>query len=233
MTAPDIISLILKVLSYGFLGYSILYTTLLVTYVTVGWITLYVRRHKRKFKNFLVNDIFVPISIIVPAYNEEMTIVGSIKSMLKLDYSLYEIVIIDDGSKDQTSQKIIDEFQMHRIYRPIHKMIKCQTEEYIYETYTERVPITLVRKKNGGAKADAINMGINVCKYPYFICVDADSILQANSLREIVAPVAEDDAVVAVGGAIRILNDVTIKEGIVENYRIPRKWLGLTRADNK
>ncbi|MDD4154780.1 MAG: glycosyltransferase family 2 protein, partial [Bacilli bacterium] len=225
MSALEITILVLKILSYGFLGYSIIYSTLLVTYVTVGWMTLYRQKHNRKFKNFLINDFFVPISIIVPAYNEELTIIGSIKSMLKLDYELYEIVIIDDGSKDNTSQLIIEEFQMHRVYRPIHKMIKCQAEEFLYESYSQRIPITLVRKKNGGAKADAINMGINVCKYPYFICVDADSVLQANSLKEIVAPAIENDSVVAVGGAIRILNDVTIKDGLVDNYRIPKKWL--------
>ena len=225
MSALEITILVLKILSYGFLGYSIIYSTLLVTYVTVGWMTLYRQKHNRKFKNFLINDFFVPISIIVPAYNEELTIIGSIKSMLKLDYELYEIVIIDDGSKDNTSQRIIEEFQMHRVYRPIHKMIKCQAEEFLYESYSQRIPITLVRKKNGGAKADAINMGINVCKYPYFICVDADSVLQANSLKEIVAPAIENDSVVAVGGAIRILNDVTIKDGLVDNYRIPKKWL--------
>ena len=66
-------------------------------------------------------------------------------------------------------------------------------------------------------------MGINICKYPYFLCVDADSVLQTNSLKEIVAPVMENDDVIAVGGSIRILNDSIIKDGILEEYNIPSK----------
>ncbi|MDD3170913.1 MAG: glycosyltransferase [Bacilli bacterium] len=221
----EILKSILQIISYMFIGYSMIYTTIMVIFVIMGWFLLYKQKQQRRFENRLINKFYLPISIIVPAYNEEYTIIGSIKSLLKLDYNLYEIVVIDDGSKDETSKKVIEEFHMHKINRPIHKMIKCQLEEFLYESHSEKVPITLVRKKNGGVKADAINMGINVCKYPYFICMDADSVLQNNSLKEIATPVMKDDSIVAVGGAIRILNDVKIKDGKVIKYRIPRNWL--------
>ena len=110
------------------------------------------------------------------------------------------------------------------IRRPIQRKIDCQPVEFIYEAATQKVPLTLIRKKNGG-KADSLNMGINACKYPYFICIDADSVLQKDSLSKIVKPVLENENVVAVGGAVRPSNSVEIKDGKVINYRLPRNLL--------
>ena len=72
-------------------------------------------------------------SILVPAYNEEVTVKDTVTSLLNLDYKLYEIIVIDDGSKDKTSQVLIDAFHMERVERPIRHLIQCQPEEEIYE----------------------------------------------------------------------------------------------------
>ena len=79
----------------------------------------------------------------------------TVTSLLNLDYKLYEIIVIDDGSKDKTSQVLIDAFHMERVERPIRHLIQCQPEEEIYECPNQKVPITLIRKKNGG-KADSL-----------------------------------------------------------------------------
>ena len=139
-------------------------------------------------KNVLLQDYYVPVSIIVPAHNEEITVVDTVLSLLKLQYKLYEIIVVDDGSQDGTSARLIGAFNMHKVHRPIRRQLLCQPEDSVYETDQQRVPITLIRKKNGG-KADALNMGINCAKYPYFICIDADSVLQYDSLEKIVRPV--------------------------------------------
>lgn len=97
-------------------------------------------------------------------------------------------------------------------------------EEFIYESYEQKVPLTLIRKKNGG-KADTLNMGINAAQYPYFICMDADSVLQYDSLKKIVIPVLEEENVVAVGGTVRPCNDVTLKDGRVIKYRLQKDIL--------
>ena len=145
----------------------------------------------------------------------------TVTSLLNLDYKLYEIIVIDDGSKDKTSQILIDAFHMERVARPIRHLIQCQPEEDVYECPTQKVPITLIRKKNGG-KADSLNAGINAARYPWFICMDADSILQHDSLEKIVRPVLEDENVIAVGGSVRPANGVVIKKGHVIKYRLPR-----------
>src|SRR5699024_6663671 len=100
----------------------------------------------------------------------------------------------------------------------------CQPVEAVYETQAWKVPITLVRKANGG-KADALNMGVNVSNYPYFLCLDADSVLQSDSLEKIVRPVLESDNVVAVGGTVRPCNGAQIENGRVIRYRMPRNLL--------
>lgn len=203
-----------------FILYLIGYSTFLFLSVVVGASTLYRTRQQVMLKNILEKNYYVPVSIVVPAYNEELTVVETVRSLLALDYNVYEIIVVDDGSKDSTSQTLIDAFDMHLIRRPIRRQVDCQPEEFIYGSFNQKVPLTLIRKKNGG-KADALNMGINASQYPYFICMDADSVLQYDSLREIVRPVLEDDRVVAVGGSIRPSNNVELEQGRVKRYRLP------------
>ncbi|MBO6016208.1 MAG: glycosyltransferase family 2 protein, partial [Lachnospiraceae bacterium] len=190
------------------------YASFLFLSVTVGSASLYAAKRRNILKNELRHDYYVPISIVVPAHNESITIEATINSLLALDYKLYEIVVVDDGSSDDTSQVVRDSFHMIQISRPIQRKLKCQPVEAIFETREYKVPITLIRKKNGG-KADALNMGINASRYPYFICMDADSVLQRDSLKKIVRPVLEDERVVAVGGAVRPCNDAELVDGQV------------------
>ena len=207
-----------------FILYMIVYSSFLFLSVTVGSSDLYAAKRRNLMKNELSNDYYVPVSVIVPAHNEQVTIESTVRSLLALDYRLYEIVVVDDGSTDDTVQVLRDAFHMWRIDRPIQRRIPCQPEEEIYETREWKVPITLVRKQNGG-KADALNMGINVANYPYFLCIDADSVLQYDSLEKIVRPVLEDSSVVAVGGSVRPCNGAEIENGRVVCYRMPRKLL--------
>jgi len=223
-TAFEFIKVFLICVEFFFAAYLIGYSTFLFIAVITGSSQLYRKRQQDRLKNTILKDHFVPISIIVPAYNEDITIVENVRSLLSLDYPLYEIIVVDDGSGDNTSAKLIEAFEMLPIRRPIQRKIDCQPVEFIYEAATQKVPLTLIRKKNGG-KADSLNMGINACKYPYFICIDADSVLQKDSLSKIVKPVLENENVVAVGGAVRPSNSVEIKDGKVINYRLPRNLL--------
>ncbi|MBQ4238749.1 MAG: glycosyltransferase [Ruminococcus sp.] len=207
-----------------FVIYLIGYSTFLFIAVVTGSSSLYKKRQQDRLKNTILKDHYIPISIVVPAYNEDVTIVENVRSLLTLEYPLYEIIVVDDGSKDNTSKKLIEAFDMQAIRRPIQRKINCQPAEYVYETADQKVPLTLIRKKNGG-KADALNMGINACKYPYFICIDADSVLQYDSLSKVIKPVLENENVVAVGGAVRPANSVEIVNGHVINYRLPSNLL--------
>ena len=205
----------------AFFVYLILYSSFLFIAVIIGSVSLYNKSKKQRFKNVLDKKYHIPVSIVVPAYNEEVTVVDTVKSLLLLDYNSYEIVVVDDGSKDATTKTLVDAFHMQRVRRPIRKQVNCNDAEAIYECFDQKVPLILVRKKNGG-KADALNMGINVSRYPYFICMDADSVLQSDSLIKITQPVLEYENVVAVGGVVRPCNDVELENGRLKKYRLPK-----------
>ena len=112
-----------------FILYLIGYSTFLFLSVVVGASTLYRTRQQVMLKNILEKNYYVPVSIVVPAYNEELTVVETVRSLLALDYNVYEIIVVDDGSKDSTSQTLIDAFDMHLIRRPIRRQVDCQPEE--------------------------------------------------------------------------------------------------------
>ena len=225
----DGIKLFLEWVGYFFIAYLIGYSTFLFLSVIVGSLDLYKRNRQEKFKSILPTDYYLPISIIVPAHNEEITVVDTVRSLLALDYRSYEIIVVDDGSSDATSEVLAEAFDMHVVHRPIRRRIECRREECVYETSAQKVPLTLIRKENGG-KADALNMGINAANFPYFICMDADSVLQYDSLRRIAQPVLEDGKVVAVGGIVRISNDVELENGRVKHYRLPRNILAFMQV---
>ena len=225
----DSVKLLLTGVGYFFIAYLIGYSTFLFLSVIVGSLDLYKHHRQEQFKSILPSDYYVPISIIVPAYNEEITVVDTVRSLLTLEYRAYEIIVVDDGSKDRTSEVLAKAFDMHLVHRPIRRQVDCQREEYVYETRAQKVPLTLIRKKNGG-KADSLNMGINAANFPYFICMDADSVLQYDSLRRIVQPVLADGNVVAVGGIVRISNDVELENGRVQRYRLPRNILAFMQV---
>lgn len=220
----DAFKLFYECVGIFFILYMIGYASFLFLAVAVGSSTLYQLKRRNYLKNELRQDYYVPVSILVPAHNEEVTIADTIRSLLQLDYQLYEIIVVDDGSTDDTARLVRETFHMQQIDRPIHRMVPCQNVLAVFETQEYKVPVTLISKKNGG-KADALNMGINASKYPYFVCMDADSVLQYDSLEKIVRPVLEGSNVVAVGGAVRPCNGAEIQNGRVISYRMPHKVL--------
>lgn len=172
--------------------------------------------------SILKNDMnYIPVSILVPAYNEEVTIIDTINSLLNLDYPEYEIVIINDGSTDDTAKVIIDYFNLKQVARPINKLVPSKEMKEVYENDGE-IKVVLVNKENGG-KSDALNMGINISRYPLFVCVDADSMLQSDSLKKIVEPFLESDDTIAVGGNIKVSNQVVLDKGKVVDTRVPKR----------
>ena len=108
--------------------YLLVYATFLVISVTVGASELYKNQQMSRLHNEISHEYYFPVSIIVPGYNEEVTICDTVHSLLNLDYKLYEIIVVDDGSKDDTSKVLIEEFKMTKLRRKIKKSIRCQQE---------------------------------------------------------------------------------------------------------
>ncbi len=141
----EVIKTFLDGVNVFFVIYMIAYSTFLFLAVVVGSSTLYRTKQQVMLKNVLEKKYYIPVSIIVPAYNEEMTVVETVRSLLELDYTVYEIIVVDDGSKDTTSQVLIDAFNMQRIRQPIRRRINCQQEEFVYTAFGQKVSLTLIR----------------------------------------------------------------------------------------
>lgn len=170
------------------------------------------------------SSLDIPVSIIVPAYNESSSIVTSVRAMLQLEYPDYEVIVVNDGSKDDTLQKLIDEFGLNEFPEAYRIRVRCEQVRKIYRS--ARYPmLRVIDKVNGGSKSDAINAGINACRYPIFCAVDADSILQPDSLRRAVRPFLQDPNTVATGGTVRIANGCEIRGGFLERVRLPGSFL--------
>ena len=135
-TILKIISDFLTWMTVGYGGYLVLYSTFLFVAVLFSSSILYQRNKKVRYQNVTDHKYHIPVTIIVPAYNEEVTVVETVKSLLMLDYKSYEIIVVDDGSKDRTTAVLREAFDMHRVRRPIRKLVSCRDAEAIYECFT-------------------------------------------------------------------------------------------------
>lgn len=209
------------------------YVFINLTYIIFALIAFFEFRKQKhlwdiKSHDYLYEDgIVEPISIIVPAYNESMTIVESIRSLLSLEYPVYEVIVVNDGSKDQTLQTVIDAFELKRADYTNTEVIKTNQVRAIYKNrFYDK--LLLVDKDNGG-KADALNVGINFSKYEYVCGIDADSIIESDALLKMMSSVLDNDEItLALGGSIVPVNGSIVDHGFVEKYRIPKSFL--TRA---
>jgi Glycosyltransferases, probably involved in cell wall biogenesis len=165
-----------------------------------------------------------PIALLAPAYNEALTIVQSVRSLLSLHYPNFEVVVVNDGSKDETLKVLIEAFELHPIQRQYELEVDHKPIRGIYGAAHQ--PRLIVIDKVNGGKADALNAGINVSRAPIFCSMDADSLLEPDALLQAVRPFMEDpDGVVAVGGTIRIANGCEIADGRVLSVGVPRNLL--------
>ncbi|HLI01613.1 MAG TPA: glycosyltransferase family 2 protein [Acidimicrobiales bacterium] len=166
-----------------------------------------------------------PVSIIVPAYNEEAGIATSVSAMLALQYPEFEVVVVIDGAKDRTFEVLRESFDLVEVPRVVTAEIPVRAQPTGIWVPRGNAPLTVVVKNNSG-RADSLNLGINVARYPLVCMVDADSILDAESLLHVAQPFVDDpDRVVASGGVIRAANGCTVRHGRIVEVRMPREWL--------
>jgi len=162
-----------------------------------------------------------PLSILVPAYNESAGIFGTVRSLLSIEYPEYEIIVINDGSTDDTLTKLIESFQLVRINHVIRQQLKTKRVKAVYRSKLYR-HLFVIDKENGG-KADALNAGINVSRYPYFCSIDGDSVLERSAFLKVMKPIIDSDGeVIASGGSIRIANGCEIESGEIVKVGLSR-----------
>lgn len=189
----------------------------------------YMRRNSFiDYRDILTAPSAPSISIIAPAYNESKNIVENVRSLLNIHYVNFEVIIVNDGSKDDTLQLMIDAYELEAAPVAIEQKLASKP---IVAVYKSKIPslgrLTVIDKVNGG-KADALNAGINISRYGIFAAIDVDCILEYESLLKMVKPFmeqTESDKVIAVGGVVRIANSCEVNEGKIIRVNLPDQIL--------
>jgi len=186
----------------------------------------YMRRNSFiDYRDLLTSPSTPAISIIAPAYNESKTIVENARSLMNIHYVNFEVIIVNDGSKDDTLQLMIDAYDLEPAPISFEQKIHCKQIRAVYKSRTPSMSrLTVVDKVNGG-KADALNAGINVSKHGIFAAIDVDCILEYESLLKMVKPFmeeVEEEKVIAVGGVVRIANSCEVKDGKIIKVNLPK-----------
>lgn len=174
------------------------------------------------------SDQAPPMAVLAPAYNEEVTIVESVNSLLALHYPDFEVVVINDGSKDGTLARVVEHFQLKPVERYYDLSVEHKPIRGLYAS--PRLPRLIVVDKENGGKSDALNAGINVARAPIFCSIDADSLLESDALLRAARPfIEEPELTIAVGGTIRLANGSRIAAGRVLEVGLPRNFWGLVQ----
>ncbi len=198
---------------------NLLYTVLMViaTAVTISYIC---RIAYGGYRDISESPHTPPISILVPAFNEAPNIVENVKALLALNYPAFEVIVINDGSNDDTLENLKRGFSLRsvsHIYRHVIKTNSIQ-DYFVSATFPN---LTVINKPNSG-KSDSLNVGINVARYPYFCCIDADTLIERDAFLRLVRPIIESkELVVACGGILRIANGCTVRNGEVTQIALP------------
>jgi cellulose synthase/poly-beta-1,6-N-acetylglucosamine synthase-like glycosyltransferase len=169
------------------------------------------------------------ISIVAPAFNEEVIIIDNVTSLLRMDYSNYEVIIINDGSKDETLSLMIKEFELEETPFPYIEKVRCRPVKRIFRSVNPKYSkLLVVDKVNGGTKADAMNAGVNVASYDYFINTDVDCILAPDTLSKVILPVLDSKIkVIAVGATMRMANGCELEHGLMTKIKLPTRIIPL------
>ena len=210
------------------------YTTVLILFYvfigiySIGEVKKYLSKNSFTDYRMLASSEHLPsVSIIAPAYNEGATIVENVRSLLSIYYSNLEVIIVNDGSKDDSLQKLIKAYQLEKIDFFVRYQLKTKNVRGVYKSKNPAFKKLIVVDKENGGKADALNTGINISSNDYIISIDVDCVLEEEAILKLVKPFLEQTAkkVIAVGGVIRVANSCEIKDGKLEKVHLPKNYL--------
>jgi cellulose synthase/poly-beta-1,6-N-acetylglucosamine synthase-like glycosyltransferase len=218
---------LLTVYQYVLLGYFCGLNVLYALFTCVGLraiVVIFAREFSQgTLRDLLERDVYKPVSILVPAHNEEVSIVSSVRSLLALQFPEFEVIVVSDGSEDETMQRLIDAFALAEQPWASRQDLPTAAVRRTFRSLSN--PNLIVVDKERGGKADSLNAGLNLARYPLFAAVDADSMLDGEAILRASRLFVEDETLIAVGGTIRPLNAAVVQDGRITEVKIPKRWL--------
>ncbi|MER2999492.1 glycosyltransferase family 2 protein [Pontibacter populi] len=220
---------------YGMLWYAV---SMLGCYIFLSSLAVieavrYLRRSRLTNYNLLASSPYAPaVSILAPAYNEGANIIENVRSLLSIYYNNLELIVINDGSKDDSMAKLIAAYDLEPVQINYHQQLATKRVKAVYKSKNPVYNKLLVIDKENGGKADALNAGINLAKNQYLVCIDVDCILEQDALLKLVKPFMDDTdkKVIATGGVVRIANSCVFKNGKLMDVNLPKDYLPRAQA---
>ena len=218
-----------------FFAHIIFYLTLFLfaSYLLLGiFSAIALRKYLRKnsfvnYNSLVLSPLSPKISIIAPAFNESKTIIDNVRTLLSLYYNNFEVIIVNDGSTDDTFELMKEAYDLVKVNYYFDYRIPCERIRGVYRSKNPSYNRLTIIDKNNGGKADSLNAGINICHSDLFVSIDADSIIEADSILKLVKPFLEekDKKVIGTGGVIRIVNSCEVERGHIKEIKIPSNFL--------
>jgi cellulose synthase/poly-beta-1,6-N-acetylglucosamine synthase-like glycosyltransferase len=221
----------LFVLDRLIVGYFALINTTYLVFWVIAFLALLAHRRRtweENLQSLLSETAYKPISILVPAHNEGATIAANVRSLLTLSYPEFEVVVVNDGSKDDTLEVLRHAFDLVPVPAAFAERLPARPVRTVYRSLDH--PNLLVLDKEQGGKSDALNAAINAANFPLFCCIDADSLLEPDAILRVARVFADDPSAVAVGGVVRVLNGSAVQDGRVVGVRAPGRPIVLCQV---
>lgn len=212
------------------MSYAIGITAIYFVLTVISLIEIVNHRETKKYTNYkeLLSTPFAPtISLIAPAYNEGLSIVENIRSLLSIQYNAYEVIIVNDGSTDDSIEKMVTNFDLEKVPYFVEEKIPTQKIKAIYKSKNKALHRLLVIDKENGGKADALNAGLNVSSKDLVTCIDVDCIIEPEALLKLVKPFVDDhnNEIIACGGVVRVANSCVVQDGRLLTVQFPKNNL--------
>lgn len=218
---------VLVLIQYFILFYFIWLNTLYLILLIVACRSLYRIFQEAEVEDtalIVKSDSLPTITFIVPAYNEELTIEQSIRTLLQLSYRYKQIIVINDGSTDLTLDVLRHVFSLIKIPAATLGNIRTQPVRAFYQS-RDYANLLVIDKINGGNKADALNAGINACTSPLFVIMDSDTLIDDNQFNLLIPPFLVDSQTAVTGAAVRIVNGCTVENNRIIKFGFPTNFL--------
>ncbi|MDB5190971.1 MAG: glycosyl transferase family 2 [Segetibacter sp.] len=220
---------------YDFITYAVLtyLAVQILLYVLIAFFSLratrgYINRNSFVDYKLLAVSPYAPtISILAPAYNKGANIIENVRSLLSIYYNNLEVIIINDGSKDDSLLQLIEAYQLQKVNYFVSYQIQTKEVRGVYKSKNPIYRKLLVVDKVNGGKADALNVGINLASNDYIVCIDVDCVLEQDALLKLMKPFLETtrEKVIASGGVVRIANSCSIQHGRLLKINLPTQYL--------
>lgn len=216
---------LILILAYAIL---IMSSYLILAYLSAKELRSYLKKNSFvDYSVLLTSELAPKLSLIAPAYNEGFTIEENVKSLLSLNYNSYQVIVVNDGSKDNSMEILIKKYDLILSEVEVREQIKTKEIKGIYRSRNAAFKKLIVVDKENGGKADALNAGLNIAEYPYVVCIDVDCILDKDALLKLAKPFLESygKRIIATGGVVRIANQCVIKNGRLVEVNVPDRML--------